>query len=163
MRPYRRERIATVIRNTIAEAIVHKMQDPRLTPLTGVTRVEVSADLQIARVYLSVPGTDAAERKTMAAMQHAVGYLQSMVAGRLQIRQCPELRFALDEGVKKARETMQLLDENLRQDPSLGDVEHALEPPPEPGTSHAAGWDIGRLGEENRGSVEPDGLEGTGA
>ncbi len=119
MRPYRKERIANAVRNIVGEAIAHKMHDPRVQPLSNVTRVEVSGDLQLARVYLSIPGGEVAERRSLIAIQHATGYLQRMVAGQLQIRQCPELRFLIDERVKGTLRTMQLLEENRRKYPEL--------------------------------------------
>ena len=119
MRPYRKERIAIAVRNIVGEAIAHKMHDPRVQPLSNVTRVELSGDLQLAKVYLSIPGGEVAERKTLAAIKHATGYLQGMVASQLQIRQCPELRFLIDERIKGTLRTMQLLAENRRKYPEV--------------------------------------------
>jgi ribosome-binding factor A len=123
MRPYRKERIASAIRSIVGSAIAHKLQDPRVSGLTTVTRVELSADLQLAKVYLSVPGESACERKTMAAMRHATGYIRRMVAHQLQLRQCPELRFMIDDGIKGAREVLKLLEENRRGHPERSGCE----------------------------------------
>jgi ribosome-binding factor A len=95
------------------------MQDPRITALITVTRVEVTGDLAIAKVYLSVQGNEATERRTIAALQHARGFLQREVAQALSIRQCPEVRFEVDEAAKGARRTMKLLEENRRREPQL--------------------------------------------
>ena len=62
MRPFRKERVASVVRQVVGEAVVHGLHDPRIASLTSVTRVEMTGDLQIARVYLSVHGDEAAER-----------------------------------------------------------------------------------------------------
>jgi ribosome-binding factor A len=126
MKPYRKEKIGSLVRDIVAEAVHHRIHDPRVVPLTTVTRVEVSPDLQIANVYLSVHGGDAAERKTLAAIRHAGGYIQRMVARELSLRQCPELRFEIDERAKRVQQTMQLLEENRRRHPQLfeaGDVD----------------------------------------
>ena len=125
MRPYRKERIANALRNIVSEAIAYKMHDPRVEPLTTVTRVDVTGDLQSAKVHLSVPGNEAAERRTMAAMRRATGYLQSLVAGQMQIRQCPELRFMIDKGTKSARQILKILDENREKHPELFESQDA--------------------------------------
>ena len=119
MRPYRKEKLASVVRQVVSEAVVHKLSDPRISPLTTVTRVVMSPDLQIAKVYLSVQGGEAVERRTLRALRHAAGYLQRMVAGALQIRQCPELRIDLDQGVKEARKTMDLLAQHSLEEPDM--------------------------------------------
>ena len=125
MRPYRKQRIASVVRNVVSDAIARRMQDPRLSPMVTVTRVEVTGDLQIAKVYLSLTGGEAEERKTIAAMQHAAGFIQRLLASELSIRHCPELRFMIDEGLKNARKTMELLEDNRRKNPEL--FEHEKE------------------------------------
>lgn len=119
MKPFRRERVASVIRDVVSAAIARRLNDPRLVPLTTVTRVEMTGDLQIARVFLSIPGGKARETRMMAAMHHATGFVQRLVASELSIRHCPELRFAIDTTIKGTAETLALLEENRRMNPSL--------------------------------------------
>ena len=131
MKPYRKEKVASLVRDIVAEAVHHRIHDPRVVPLTSVTRVEMSPDLQIARVYVSVRGNEAAERKTLAAIRHAGGYIQRMVARELTMRQCPELRFEIDQRAKRVQQTMRILEENRSQHPELfepEDVEGDLTP-----------------------------------
>jgi ribosome-binding factor A len=121
MRPFRVDKLGSAIREIVSEAIATKLNDPRISPFTSVTRVEVSGDLQIAKVYVSVLGRDSQARKTMAGLSHAVGHVQRLVAGRLNVRRCPELRFVLDSSLKKAAETIRIIDENVvRDDPEDG-------------------------------------------
>lgn len=114
MGSFRKEKVASTIRNIVSNVIAHQLHDPRVDPLTTVTRVVMSADLLTARVYLSVHGGGAAERRTLEAILHAGGYIQRILAGNLTMRHCPELRFEIDEAVEGVRRTMELLDENLR-------------------------------------------------
>lgn len=130
MRPYRKEKIASVIRNIVSEALHHKLNDPRIAPLTTVTRVEMAGDLSIARVYLSVAGAGGAERNTMRAVRHAGGFIQRMVARQLSLRQCPELRFEIDEAAKYLHATMGLLNQNKQERPELFEDEDLDDPRP---------------------------------
>ena len=123
MRSYRKEKVASVVHHIVSEAIVHRLHDPRVGSLTTVTRVEMTGDLQIAKVYLTVPDGGAVERRTLEAVQHAAGFIQRMVADGLPLRQCPMLRFEIDKRAKGARRTMELLAENLRNDPGLAEPE----------------------------------------
>lgn len=122
MRPFRKEKIASVIRQVVSEAIAHKLHDPRVDLLTTVTRVEMTDDLLIATVFLTVGSGGATERRTLKGVRSAGGYLQRQVAKELQVRNCPTLNFAVDREEEGARQTLSLLAENLRQDPTLSDA-----------------------------------------
>lgn len=119
MRGYRKERVASLVHEIVSEAILRRINDPRVSPLTTVTRVQISGDLTIATVYLAVCDDSAVERRTITALRHAGGFIQRMVAKGLDMRQCPELRFEVDEQLKKVKHTLQLLDENRRNLPDL--------------------------------------------
>lgn len=119
MKPFRKDRIASMVTRIVGETIAQHINDPRVDPLTTVTRVEVTGDLLVAKVYLSVPGHESAEQRSLAGIRSAAGFIQRTVARELSIRQCPELKFDIDDQAKKVRRTMELLAENRRQDPSL--------------------------------------------
>lgn len=113
----RTERVGSAIREVLSEGM-RGLSDPRVSPLTSITRVQVSGDLMHATVYVTVMGDEAEERKTLTGLQHARGFLQSMLAAELTTRQCPQLRFELDKGLKKEMETLAIIDqisEELRQ------------------------------------------------
>jgi len=114
MKPHRLARVSEVIREVASETILFEMRDPRIKGVT-VTRVEVSGDLQHAKVYVSVMGTPKEQQLCMYGLRHAGGFVQSKVAARLQTRFTPVIRFILDEGVKKSIEMSRLINEALAQ------------------------------------------------
>ncbi len=141
MRPYRKEKIANAIRQIVSTAIVHQLNDPRIAPMTTVTRVEMTSDVQVAEVFLSIPEVnEVAEQLTFKAIRHAAGFLQRQVAQGLSLRQCPELRFSIDEREKGTKRMMALLAENRRNEPELYEPDEGEEPEPE--TSEGAGDDV---------------------
>ena len=115
------------MREIISEALAHRVNDPCIAPLTTVSRVLMAGDLTVATVYLTVQGDAATERRTMAAIGRATGFLKKMLASELTIRQCPELRFEVDEAAKQVRETMRLLDENRRNRADADELELDLD------------------------------------
>ncbi|MCO6437812.1 MAG: 30S ribosome-binding factor RbfA [Phycisphaerae bacterium] len=143
MKPYRRERIASRIQQIVSEAIAFELQDPRIEPMTSVTRVEVTGDLLIARVFLSVMGGEPAERRTLSAVQHAGGFLQRLVARELNIRQSPDVRFEIDERIKKVRETLALLEQNRQENPSLAGESTGDPAEPDDAEFDEAGAEVG--------------------
>ena len=141
MKPYRKQKVASLIQTIVSETITYDLHDPRVVSLTTVTRVEMSPDLLQAKVYLSVMGSDADERTTLAGVQSAGGFIQRRVAGAVQLRHCPHLTFMIDEGAKIARDTLRILDENRRlrgetddpDDPSVSSADpSSLGSEPEP-------------------------------
>src|SRR5947209_11878762 len=107
MKMHRLARVAEAIRETASETILYDMHDPRVKFVT-VTRAEVSGDLQHAKVYVSIMGTDKEQQLTLQGLRHAAGFVQSKLARRLQTRFTPVLTFVLDQGVKRSIELSQL-------------------------------------------------------
>lgn len=124
MKTHRLARVSEVIREVAAETILFELQDPRVKNVT-VTRAEVSADLQHAKVYVSVMGTPKEQDLCLHGLKHAAGFVQSKLASRMKTRYTPTLKFVLDEGVKKSLEITRILKKEL------GDLTQA-EPAPAP-------------------------------
>src|SRR4029453_12729696 len=114
MKTHRLARVAEVIREVASETILFELQDPRVKGVT-VTRAEVAGDLQHAKVYVSIMGTDKEQDLCMHGLRHAGGFIQKKLASRLKTRFTPVLQFVLDEGVKKSIEVSRLRNEALAQ------------------------------------------------
>jgi len=114
------------------------MHDPRVKQVT-VTRAEVSGDLQHAKVYVSIMGSDKEQSLTMKGLRHAAGFIQSKLARRLETRFTPVVTFVLDQGVKNSIEMTRLINEALSQGvlPSAH-VEGEGETPPPPGAAEGS-------------------------
>jgi ribosome-binding factor A len=141
----RTERVASLIRSILAEAIQNRLSDPRIEPLTSITRVEVSADLSVAHVYVSVMAEAPRRKLSVSALRCAAGRLRSVVAQEVTLRQTPQLDFRLDDSVQRSFETVQQLDRIMQElDEPAG---HAAEPRAEsdlhstPADADAAGRD----------------------
>jgi ribosome-binding factor A len=114
----RQEKVARVIREVVSDVIANHLNDPRITGFISVTRVEVTADLRSAEVYLSVfASEEGAKARTLAAITHARARIQSFLAEALDSKFCPVLRFREDEQFRKTLEVMKLIDQvaNERQ------------------------------------------------
>ncbi|HKQ59344.1 MAG TPA: 30S ribosome-binding factor RbfA, partial [Candidatus Eisenbacteria bacterium] len=97
----RPERVAETIKREMAEIIMHKLRDPRLGGMISVTDVEVTRDLTMARIYVSVLGTDAERAKAIEALTHSVGFVRHELAPRLGLREMPEIRFLPDNSIQQ--------------------------------------------------------------
>ena len=108
----RQEKVASVVKEAVSEAITHHLSDPRIEGFVSVTRVEMAPDLRNADIYLSIFGKDeVSQNKTFIAISHARSRIQSFVAGKMKSKFSPVLHFHRDEQFKKTLETMRLIDE----------------------------------------------------
>jgi len=115
----RTERLGSTIQQEIAIMIQRDLNDPRLLPMTSVTRVKVSEDLSIAEVYVTVMGTPGQQTAALNALKHSAGMMRTRLTKDLSLRQAPFLKFHLDEDLKKELEVMELLDQVARENAEL--------------------------------------------
>jgi len=109
--------MASNVRSIISDVIHNELNDPRISPMASVTRVEVTRDLQLAKVFISVLGTEPQCRRTMVGLQHASGHIQRVLARRLQARICPHITLHVDESLKKTAETLELIRRTMAELP----------------------------------------------
>lgn len=74
------------------------LKDPRIGFVT-VTDVEVSSDLQLAKVYVSIFGSEEERKASLAGLQKAKGYLRTEIGKRVKLRHIPDFTFKLDESI----------------------------------------------------------------
>jgi ribosome-binding factor A len=103
---------AEAIRQVVGMAILTEIQDPRVQDVT-VVRVEVSGDMQTAKIHVSVMGSEAKQNLCLKGLKSCAGFLQSRIGKRLDTRYVPHLNFVLDRGVKNQLLVSKMLDEEL--------------------------------------------------
>jgi ribosome-binding factor A len=106
----RPERVADQIRAEVAQLIAREVHDPGVGFVT-ITRVRVTPDLQLARVYYTSLGDEKARGETARAMGRAAPFLRRQVGQRLRLRRVPELEFFYDESVAHQDRIEQILQE----------------------------------------------------
>lgn len=110
---HRLERLAALLRETLARALTAQVRDPRVGFVT-ITGVVMSPDATHATVRVSVMGTEEQKASAMAGLDSARGFLRTHVARALRLRSTPELHFRLDRGLEHAQRINQLLTELKR-------------------------------------------------
>jgi ribosome-binding factor A len=94
MTSFRKDRVAELIRQVLADLILAKIKDPRIQGVT-ITEVELSADLKSARVYFSSLN-DGAVPSHQAGLEAAEGFIRRELRRELDLRYIPHLSFAYD-------------------------------------------------------------------
>ncbi len=109
----RPERVAEQIRVEVAGILQRQLKDPRIG-LATCTRVLVSGDLGVAKVYVSVLGSESEQKKTMMALGKASGYVRHLLSRRLGLRVSPEVRFMFDPSVEYSIKLERMFEEARR-------------------------------------------------
>jgi len=97
----RSDRVADSIRKEISEMLVKTIKDPRIGFIT-ITRVTVSEDCRLAKVYYSVVGTPEQKRQSMEGLNSARGYIRRELGHRMKLKYTPELVFQFDPSIEYA-------------------------------------------------------------
>ena len=103
-------RVNELIREELSVLLLHELKDPRIVALTTVTHVETSPDLEHARVYVSVMGSDEEQSGVMRGLKSAEGFLRRSLAARVTMRRVPALTFALDTSMERGAQMLELID-----------------------------------------------------
>ena len=105
----RPERVAETIKREMADILSRKLRDPRLGGMISVTEVEVTPDLSMARIYVSVLAEGAERDQVLAALARSEGFVRHELAPRLGLREMPSVRFLLDTSIERGARVEELL------------------------------------------------------
>lgn len=92
-------RVGEELRQALAELLGRQVHDPGIGFVT-ITHVDVSPDLQMARVSYTTLGDEKARKETARALGRATPFLRREIGHRLRLRRVPELIFQFDESIE---------------------------------------------------------------
>jgi ribosome-binding factor A len=106
----RPDRVGEAIRDELSQLLTRAVHDPGVGFIT-LTRVKVSPDLQVARVYYTSMGDENAQRETAKALKRAAPFLRRQLGQRIRLRRVPEIGFFRDESIAGSDRIEQILQE----------------------------------------------------
>ncbi len=104
----RNKRLSAVLQRAIENTLARGLADPRIRGLISVTELELSQDLKLCNVKVSIYPQEH-ENLTMHGLKDATAHIRRKVMDQIHIREMPRLVFKLDDGLKKQAEVMELL------------------------------------------------------
>lgn len=110
MQGKRTKRLGSLLKEVLSEVIHKEVKDPRLHPLISVTEVDVSADLQHAKVSISIIGTQKEKEAALALLQSAASFIAISASKKVVMRYFPALTFKLDTSLEEHLRIGALLD-----------------------------------------------------
>jgi ribosome-binding factor A len=113
-----------MVKREVSQMLLNGIKDDRVgAGMVSVTDVDVSGDLQHAKIFVSIYGTDEAKSETMAGLKSATGYVRSELGQRVRLRRTPEVVFMEDRSIERGNRVLSLLNQinQKRQDTDLAE------------------------------------------
>jgi ribosome-binding factor A len=121
------ERVSSLIKREVSLLLLNGIKDDRVgAGIVSVTDVDVSGDLQHAKIFVSIYGTDEAKAETMAGLKSATGYVRSELGHRVGLRRTPEVVFLEDHSLERGDKMLLLLNKlSQERKPDILDEEES--------------------------------------
>ncbi|MBD0334032.1 MAG: 30S ribosome-binding factor RbfA [Cyanobacteria bacterium Co-bin13] len=118
----RMARVASLIKREVSQMLMDGIKDDRVgAGMVSVTDVDVSGDLQHAKIFVSVYGTEEARAETMTGLKAATGFVRSELGKRIRLRRTPEILFKEDRSVERGTRVLSLLSQLDQERAEKGD------------------------------------------
>ncbi|MEO1094445.1 MAG: 30S ribosome-binding factor RbfA [Cyanobacteria bacterium J06638_28] len=105
-------RVASMIKREVSQMLMSDIKDDRVgAGMVSVTDVDVSGDLQHAKIFVSIYGTEEARVETMAGLHAATNYVRSTLGRRIRLRRTPEILFREDRSVERGARVLSVINQ----------------------------------------------------
>jgi ribosome-binding factor A len=108
-------RVSSLIKREVSQMLLNGIKDDRVgAGMVSVTDVDVSGDLQHAKIFVSIYGTQEAKAETMEGLKASTGYVRRELGQRIRLRRTPEIIFLEDRSLERGDRTLNLLNQISR-------------------------------------------------
>ncbi|MFZ9738710.1 MAG: 30S ribosome-binding factor RbfA [Prochlorotrichaceae cyanobacterium] len=117
-------RVASLIKREVSQMLITGIKDDRVgAGMVSVTDVDVSGDLQHAKIYVSIYGSEEARAETMQGLQAATRFVRAELGHRIRLRRTPEVVFLEDRSIERGTRVLTLINQlsRSRQDEESGE------------------------------------------
>ncbi|MCH7673884.1 30S ribosome-binding factor RbfA [candidate division KSB1 bacterium] len=104
----RSRRVSQLLREEISRIITQQLKDP-LVGIVTVTGVNITDDLKLARVYVTILGDEKNRQDGLRGLERATKFIRGKIARRTNLKYIPELEFYYDETIDYAQNIELLL------------------------------------------------------
>lgn len=110
-------RVASLIKREVSQMLISGIKDDRVgAGMVSITDVEVSGDLQHAKIFVSIYGTPEAKAETMEGLKSTAGFVRHELGQRIKIRHTPEIRFVEDTSLERGDRMIHLINQITRSE-----------------------------------------------
>lgn len=120
-------RVSSQIKREVGQMLLHDIKDDRVgAGMVSVTDVDVSGDLQHAKIFVSIYGTEEAKAETMEGLQSATSFVRYELGHRMQLRRTPEVVFLEDKSLERGDRLLHLINQISHEHPPHEDSENIV-------------------------------------
>ncbi len=114
MANYRPRRVADLLKKEISDIIFKELKDPRVGFVT-LTKVDVTADLRIAKVYFSVLSSKGNVEDSLTGLNSANVFIRNELKKRVKLRLLPSLEFIFDDSLDYVEKIEKLIQKSKEE------------------------------------------------
>jgi ribosome-binding factor A len=109
-------RVSSLIKREVSQMLLNEIKDDRVgAGMVSITDVDVSGDLQHARIFVSIYGTKEAKIETMAGLKSSTAFVRRELSNRMRLRRAPEVTFLEDLSLERGDRMISLIDRVVSQ------------------------------------------------
>lgn len=121
-------RVASLIQQEVSQMLINGIKDDRVgAGMVSVTNVDVSNDLQHAKIFVSIYGTEEAKTETMAGLKSSTAFVRRELGQRIRLRRTPEVVFYEDPSLELGDRTLSLINQLSEKREEKADQQEELE------------------------------------
>jgi ribosome-binding factor A len=103
-------KVSSLIKREVSQMLLSEIKDDRVgAGMVSITEVEVSGDLQHARIFVSIYGTAEAKAETMEGLRSSASYVRRELGQRMHLRRAPEVHFLEDTSLERGDRLIHLI------------------------------------------------------
>ncbi len=104
------ERVSSLIKREVSQMLINGIKDDRVgAGMVSITDVDVSKDLQHAKIFVSIYGTQAAKIETMEGLIASTPFVRKELGQRIRLRRTPEIKFIEDHSLERGDRIIELI------------------------------------------------------
>ncbi len=107
----RTDRLNEIFKRELSRLLEREVNDPRLSSIISVTRVEISPDLRHAKIFVSILGNESSKTKVIEGFTTAANFLRRKLASCIRLRSIPQLSFYYDDSIEQGAKVLKVLDQ----------------------------------------------------
>ena len=106
----RMNKIDEELKKEISSIISTELKNPHLTGLVSVSSVKTTPDLKYSKVFVTMIN-EKSKKENLAVLKQASGFIRSLLAKRINLRNTPEIRFIVDNSIEYGVNMSHYIDE----------------------------------------------------